>query len=317
MTFSTTTWTLTDIINKVRNLTGTPKSNTGQTSLSDADIVNYINGYYAFVFPFELKEQVTFQPFNFQTLPNQDVYTFEGLTQTGEPVAYADGYPLVFYNSRDIFFQDWPQQYGSDSVGSGDGVTTTFTSTTQNFPILEGGPIGAKGTFMITDGSQIAFDKSDGILYQTVSGTDLVVGSITYATGAYTVTFNAAPASGTTIYNKYQAYQPGRPQGVLMDGTDISTSDTLTLTFRPVPDQVYQVTLQGYIVQSQLLTAGSVPLQTEWGLLIAYGASLEIFSDRGDLLAYKNTYPLFQRYENVALGRYVQQLENVQSVPRF
>jgi hypothetical protein len=61
----------------------------------------------------------------------------------------------------------------------------------------------------------------------------------------------------------------------------------------------------------------TTPLQTEWGQLIAYGASLEIFSDRGDLVAYNNNYPILKRYENVALGRTVQQYEASQSVPRF
>ncbi len=317
MSFTATSWTAQDIIKKVRNITGTPVSATNQSALSDDDIANYINTYYTFVMPYELKEQVNFQPFNFQALPNIDEYTFQGLTQTGQPMAYADGFPLIFYQDRDIFFQDWPQQYGSDNIATGDGVTTLFAGTTQAFPIIQGGPSGTPGIFILTDGSQVIFDKSNGILYQTVLGFDTIVGTLNYISGAFSATFNTAPASTATIYNKYQAYQPARPQGVLLDSTDITTSDTLTLTFRPVPDQLYAITLQGYIVQTQLSTTGSTPLQTEWGQLIAYGAALEIYSDRGDLVAYNQTFPIFKRYENVALGRFVQQLDNVQSVPRF
>lgn len=320
MTFTSATWTLNDIISKVRNITGTPISALGQSALQNQTIVNYINSYYSFVMPFELKEQVNLQPFNFQAIPNKSTYVFAGLTQTGEPMAYADGFPLIFYYSRDIFYQDWPIQYASDNVATGNGVTTTFTGSTQNFPVIADGIPGGAGTFMITDGTQIVTD----VINSPFNGAGTLVGNIgvgtntiNYVTGAFNVTFASAPASGATIYDKYEGYQPARPQGVLFDNTQINTSDTFTLTFMPVPDQVYQITLQGFINQAQITTTTGVPLQTEWGQLIAYGASLEIFSDRGDWGAYQTIYPIFKRYENVALGRFVQQLENAQSVQRF
>lgn len=254
--------------------------------------------------PYELKEQINLQPVNFFALPNIDVYSLPGTFLTDQPMAYADGFPLIFYQDRDIFFQDWPQQYAQDAVATANGITATFASTAQNPPIIQ-------GTFLITDGSQVAFDKSDGILYQTLVGIDTAVGTINYVTGAFSVTFNTAPASSATIYDKYQGYQPSRPQGVLWYNN--------VFTFRPIPDQVYQITLQGYINQVQLDSnnPGDTPLQTEWGQLIAYGAALEIYSDRGDLQAYAETYNLLKRYENVALARTVQQYEASQSVPRF
>lgn len=295
-------WNLAQIITKVRNITGTPISSDGTSELSDDAITDYINSYYAFTMPFELKEQINLQPVNFQALPNQPTYSLPGTFLTDQPMAYADGFPLVFYQDRDIFFQDWPQQYASDSVGTGDGITQTFSGTAIYNPIIQ-------GTYIITDGSQIAFDKSDGILYQTIAGTDTAVGTINYVTGAYSVTFNTAPSASATIYDKYQGYQPARPQGVLWYNNQF--------TFRPIPDQVYQITLQGYVSETQLAASADTPSQTEWGQLIAYGAALEIFSDRGDVVAYNTNFPIFKRYENVALGRTVQQYDSLQSVPRF
>jgi hypothetical protein len=246
--------------------------------------------------PFELKEQVDLEPLNFNAFPNQDVYSFPSGFLTDQPMAYADGFPLVFYQDRDIFFQDWPQQYGTDSVSTGDGVTTSFSGTTQAFPIIQ-------GTFLITDGSQVCSDPTgSGTL--TGDGT----GTIDYVTGAFSVNFNAAPASSATIYDKYQAYQPARPQGVLFYNNQF--------TFRPIPDQVYVITLQGYANPTQLSGSAS-PTFSEWGELIAFGASLEIFLDRGDLVAYANYYPILKRYENVALARTVQQYDASQAVPRF
>jgi hypothetical protein len=298
------TWNLEDIISKVRNITGTPISNDLSSEMSDELITSYINSYYTFTMPFELKEQINLQPLNFFALPNIDVYSFPSAFLTDQPMAYADGFPLIFYQDRDIFFQDWPQQYAQDPVGVGDGITDLFVGVAQNPPII-------RGTFLITDGEQVAFDKSDGSLYQTLGGVDVDVGNINYVTGGFDVTFDSAPAISATIYDKYQGYQPARPQGVLWYNN--------VFTFRPIPDQVYQITMQGYINQTQfdVTNQSTTPLQTEWGQLIAYGASLEIFSDRGDLVAYNNNYPILKRYENVALGRTVQQYEASQSVPRF
>jgi hypothetical protein len=299
-------WNLTQIISKVRQLTGTPST----SQLSDATIIDYINTYYVYTMPFELKEQINLQPFNFTTVANSDVYPVSGAFQTDEPMAYANGYPLVFYQDRDIFYQDWPQQYTQDQVATSTGAAGPYTGTTQASPII-------KGTYFITDGTLVAFDRSDGILYQNTGTLSVpiftAVGTINYVTGAFTVTFNAVSAAGTLIYDNYQAYQPARPQGILFYNNQF--------TFRPIPDQVYQITMQGFITQvamdDPINNASQLPLQTEWGQLIAYGASLDIFADRSDIGSYNETFPIFKRYENVALGRFVEQFENAQSVPRF
>lgn len=291
-------WNLAQIVQKIRNITGSPSP----TQLTDNQITDYVNTYYTFTMPFELKEQINLQPLNFFALPNIDVYQFPSAFLTDQPMVYINGYPGIFYQDRDIFFQDWPQQYTQDAVATGNGVTTNFSGSTQAFPIIQ-------GTYSVTDGVQVAFDKSDGILYQTILGIDTAVGTINYVTGAFNVTFNTAPAASATIYDNYQGYQPARPQGVLWYNN--------VFTFRPIPDQVYSITMQGYINQTQFTLSSDSPLQSEWGLLIAYGASVEIFADRGDNAAYVETYQIMKRYENVALGRTVQQYEASQSVPRF
>lgn len=380
MVIPTSSWTAADIASKVRNITGTP----AQEQLSNNQIYDYMNKYYAFTMPFELKEQVNLQAFNFTTEANVDVYPVSGAFQTDEPMAYANGFPLVFYQDRDIFFQDWPQQYTQDQVATSTGTVGPYTGTTQASPVI------AK-TFFITDGTQVISDSgqrvvgetiatgtgvvayagsltlkpidpfsvqiSDGvetfrdngagllnggsggtgtINYTTgaftitfntavVSGTDITAtynligtsgvltgngtGTINYVTGVFTATFTNAVTTGTLIYDNYQAYQPARPQGILFYNNQF--------TLRPIPDQVYQMTMQGFVTTTQLSLTTSLPAFTEWGELIALGASLDIFLDRGDLMAYNNMYPIFKRFENVALGRYVEQFTNAQSVPRF
>ena len=290
-------WTLADIRTKVRNLTGSPSTD----QISNADLDAYINNYYLFTMPFELKEQITNQHLTFKTTPGVNVYAFPGGYFTDQPGAYADGFPLIFYQDPDIFYQDWPQQYAVDNIGTGDGVTAVFTGGLQNPPII-------KGTLFISaddpDGSQqVLQDQGDGTLTGNGSGT------INYLTGAYNVTFTLPPESSAVVYAKYQGYSGNRPQGCLFFNNEF--------TLMPVPDQAYQIQMQGYIKPLELSDAGDTPLQEEWGFVISYGAALEIFNDRGDEESYNAYFPTFKRYENVALGRTIQQLTSEQSVPRF
>lgn len=380
-------WSLENIRSKVRAVTGRPSSD----QLTDDQINAYINNYYVYAMPFELKEQITNQFLRFKTTPGIDVYAFPGGYFTDSPGAYADGFPLVFYQDPDIFYQDWPQQYAVDNIATGDGTTQTFSGGLQNPPVIIGtlfiasdDPTGFQqvvsdsgntvnitlaigtgvatytgtlsiipvvaGTFTATDGQEVFSDNGDGNLSGSLGGTGTLVystgvysitfatavtagvaiestyesntgtgnlsgdgtGTINYLTGAYSVTWDQIPAASANIYAKYEGYTGNRPQGVLFFNNEF--------TLRPVPDQAYQIQMQGYIEPIFLAdgTPGTnAPLQAEWGALIAYGASLEIFSDSGDTANVDRYFPIFKRFENVALGRTIQQLTEQQSVPRF
>ena len=291
------TWTFADIQAKVRNVTGRPSTD----QMSDTDLKNRINNYYVYTMPFELKEQIENQYLTFLTTPGVDVYAFPGGYFTDSPGAYADGFPLVFYQDTDMFFQDWPQQYAVDNIATGDGVTTSFSGGLQSPPVII-------GTLFITADDptgfqQVVTDQGNGTL--TGNGT----GTINYLTGAYTVTFTVAPASTAIIYAKYQGYSGNRPQGCLFFNNEF--------TMRPVPDQAYQILMQGYVQPTLLVNSTDVPMQPEWGPVIAYGTALEIFADSGDNENIDRYYPIFKRFENVALGRTIQQYTAEQSVPRF
>lgn len=290
-------WTVNDMIGKVRNVTGTPSTD----QLTNDQIIGYLNQVYVFVMPFELKTQIENQFLDFKTDPGVDVYSFPGGYFTDQPGAYADGFPMIFYQDPDIFYQDWPQQYAVDNIATGDGVTVTFTGGLQNPPIII-------GTLFVSaqnsDGtSQTVSDDGDG----TLSGDG--TGTINYVTGAYSVTFTVAPGSSAAIYAKYQGYSGNRPQGVLFFENEF--------TLRPVPDQVYQIRMQGYIKPDLFTDESEIALQAEWGAYLAYAAALEIFSDRGDMDNYDRYYPVLKRYENIALGRTIQQMTAEQSVGRF
>lgn len=373
-------WNLDTMIDMFRDVTGSPS----EDQITRDGVITLLNNYYVYVMPFELKEQIQLTFYDFKVFPGVNVYPFSGSFLTDQPGAYVDGNPLIFYQDPDIFYQDFPQQYTSENVGSGDGTTTFFQFGLQNPPIIIGTtyvtdgiqvlsdnvsqnasqtlaigsgasnytgtlfafPIVA-GSLSITNGVETFVDNGAGLLTGDQGGTGTInyatgawdvtfntaviagvaivatyivvdqvgvltgngMGSINYSTGAVSVLFTNPPASGATIYSKYQGYQANRPQGVLFFSNEF--------TFMPIPDQVYQIRMQGYINPDLILLASQQPTLQEWGPLIVYGAALDRFSRQGDLENYNRYFPIFKRYENVALARTIQQYQAEQSVERF
>ena len=78
-----------------------------------------------------------------------------------------------------------------ENIGTGDGGTKIFSGTLAD-PVKT-------GTLSITDGVEIFSDNGDG----TLTGDQTGSGTITYTTGAWSVTFNAAPAGGQAITADY------------------------------------------------------------------------------------------------------------------
>lgn len=299
MSIQTSGWNLANIRTKVRNLSGTPSTD----QLTDDSVNAYINDYYVYGMPHELKVQIENNFLDFKTVPGKNIYSFPGAYLTDSPGAYADGFPMIFYQSPDIFYQDWPQQYAVQIVGTGTGLPAdvSFPGTLQNPPII-------RGTLFVTDGTQVLQDDGNGLLVDEATG-GTGFGTINYFTGVYTATFQTPPALGLSVYAKYQGYQGNRPQGCMFYENEF--------TLMPVPDQAYQIRMQGFVLPTTLGVDTDIPAQPEWGPLIAYGAALEIFADRGDTENYDRYFPMLKRQENVALSRTIQQMTPEQGVPRF
>jgi hypothetical protein len=101
-------------------------------------------------------------------------------------------------NSR--FFDSNPPST-TETVGTGDGVTSTFTRTLTNSPTRQ--PLST--TFVVTDGSQTLTDDGDGVFTGNGSGT-VSYGNEDVA-GAISVTFTSPPANGATITVAYSHCQ--------------------------------------------------------------------------------------------------------------
>lgn len=324
-------WTLSTIRNKVRALTATSTDALGDPAVND-----YINNYYVFTMPFELKNQIQIAFIDFTTVQGQDTYPFpvEGVFLTNKPEAYADGMRMDYYQDPNVFFQDWPLQYYQDQPFQGNGGSS-YPSATSMTPIIIGSLIVAP-----QDGSQVLEDNGLGQFVQTVRNSIRIlqndgqgnfrvfttnedpvgaigapVGAINYTTGAFTAVFNDNITTGVQAVAKYQTYQSNRPQAILFFENKF--------TLRPIPDQVYAIRLEGFINPQPLPVSDPAgpdpakPTLEEWGQCIAYGASFDIFMDRGDQVAAQNIWNVLKRFETVALGRTLQQYLNMRTRPTF
>ncbi len=103
----------------------------------------------------------------------------------------------------------------NESLATGDGSTTTFSGNLANTPIV-------RQTLTITAGSVTATDDGSGNL----SGTGVTSGSINYDTGAWSITYDTAPANGTAITAGYD-YGKWKFSGTLQN----TPVDPCTVTF--------------------------------------------------------------------------------------
>lgn len=308
-------WQLTDIINKVRATTGRPDI----SMMSDSTVVSYINNYYQYVLPKELKIFWGYTYYQFFTQPNVDQYIAPTNFQTLNPQITFDGWPGCWYLSPDLFYQDYPQQENKVVVGTGDGVTTTFSFVIPAFPVLA-------GSVYVTDGVQVAQDDGTGGFLAPYSG------SINYITGAVSVSFVVAPSTNANITVASQTYMANRPQGILFFKSQPLSDSTVAVrdadkmfVLRPVPDQVYLVKMQGIQIPpsfdlSHIDSNGvytDVPFRTDLGPLIAYGASLEIFADFNQMDQYDQTIVQYNRYKDISMQDTYEEYLYERSVPRF
>lgn len=95
---------------------------------------------------------------------------------------------------RFVYVQDATEAVAGEVLGTGNGVKVTFSGSLAQDNIQP-------GTLTITAGAQTLTDDGAGNLTGDGSGT------INYDTGDYSVTFNAAPASGVSVTADYD-YHP-------------------------------------------------------------------------------------------------------------
>lgn len=113
--------------------------------------------------------------------------------------------------------------YANEPIGDGDDDKKTFYATLAHPSIVP-------GSLSITDGTETFTDNSEGGLVGSAGGW----GVINYSTGSFTVTFAAAPTTGTgNITADYTGDLDGTevPRAILARDTNASEEDVNTVAY--------------------------------------------------------------------------------------
>lgn len=296
-----TTWTLSDIRSKVRQVTG----RLTEGEISNTKLDDYINKYYLYTFTAELKLEKNHTYYEFLTTANQAWYDFPTSSYTNvEQPAYLDNMELLWYQDPSIFIEENALNYTRLNQWTGDGSTNSFSTTVTGYPIMP-------DTLVITDNTEYFEDTS-----QTWTTSDVIItgsegGSCTvnYNDGSVTVNFNTAPTDGQTILLSYQIFKAGRPTSVLYYNDQFR--------FFPPPDTAYRFKIKAYSFVTELTSSTDRPELDQWGPCIAYGAARDILADYGEIDAYQEVTMLYKEQLAYVLKRTNQNLLNTRATPNF
>jgi len=283
--------TLEQIRIKIRRLTRTPSS----AQLSDDDIDNYVNNFVLYDFPAHLIAPSLTEVLTFYTDPYIDTYS----TNTADPnnplynfkneyvgvkgPAYISGCQAYLSFSLEQFYNAYPRVQFRELIGTGDGVTTNFSGTLSDFPVLrENVLISAIDN---NDSGLEGHDDGEG----NFEGDVVAGGTIDYVTGDYDITFTLAVKSGEDVYANTMPYVPTLPTNILY------FKDEFTL--RPIPDRPYRVDVTCYRRPTEFLNADDMPELSQWWQYIAYGAAKKVFEDRMDIDSIQKIMPEFKNQE--------------------
>ncbi|MGD8327648.1 MAG: hypothetical protein PVF65_12095 [Sphingomonadales bacterium] len=278
--------TLSDIRLKVRRLTGRPSDQ----SITDAQIDDYVNTFYLYDMPEDLRLFSLQTNFSFVCERNVDEYDLTniqvevagGATDSAlnvyyniSPPFYIAGYEVDYHQDQTGFFRIWNKVNQITTTVTGNGTPGPYAFTLSNVPVYQRqvfiGAIDNTGaTVAVQD---IPTNRTTGT-WALTNTTTAVVGSINYVTGAGTITFSNAIPAGNEITISSVPYVAGRPVSVLFYDNKI--------TLRPAPDKEYTVETQAYKLPTALLNGADNPALKQWWQYLAYGASKKIFEDSQD-----------------------------------
>lgn len=268
-----TAWDLSRLRYTVRKLTGKfdqnqlPDASPGPGLVSVQNppgVDDYINDYYLYDMPEDLRTLKLRDFYTFNTIPNCGTYALpENIYEVYDPI-YVDNYQFRWYQYPQEFYQVWPElNFIDQNIFTPDGTTTTFTFTLTQTPIQQGSvviglvpnqdgtPSPPLETFKDVD-HPIPLDipiQQFFVNPGTLTGSFGSTGTIDYLTGAVTLTFLNPPANGTNGSAHYHPYVASRPRDILY------WQDQLFI--RPIPNDTYLVKVMAYMMPTAVLSAAS------------------------------------------------------------
>lgn len=125
--------TLNAILTKVRRLT----ASSGNTSLTDDAIYQYVNTTYSHDFPYAIKLDQMRSVYTFYTSPYVSIYPLNiNYNQGIRAPVQCDGINMSFFKDRQQFYNMWPKFPTLSYPITGDGSLQAFTFTCQTVPFL-------------------------------------------------------------------------------------------------------------------------------------------------------------------------------------
>ncbi len=279
-----TTWDLNRLRYTVRKITGKfdfgqlPDSSVGEVNISNpAGIDDYINDYYLYDMPEDLRSLRLRDFYTFTTVPNCGTYSIpQNIIQIYDPI-YIDNYQGMFYQDPNRFYAVWPEfDFIELSLFIPDGNTSTFsfnltqtpvqqgTVTIGLIPNIDGNPSPSLETF--TDSDQpipldlppqqlfvnpgiLISNQYTGILPPANPGIDPGTGTIDYLTGAVTLVYVTAPPNGTNSSCHYHPYVASRPRDIMVWQQQVF--------IRPIPNDTYTVKMMAYMLPTTVMSSAT------------------------------------------------------------
>lgn len=283
-------WTLSDIEKSARQISGQLSA----TQLSSTDLDFFINSYYQYDLPRELKIEEFYVTYTFPLYQNVSTYNLPGDFTNGlafthvEPKLYVNGVPIRYTQDTDVYYGVTPSDFSTETIGVGDGVTTNFVYTTQFQPIVSD----QESSVMIAaipgqtnppGLQQQVVDNGQGVLSGDGTGT------VNYISGQISVNFTVAPPVNSTIQISYHFEQVGRPNTVLFYDRKF--------IFYPTPDTLYQARIDAFKQPLAMTEPEDVPIKPEWGEIIAIGAAMKILRNFGQWEKYREVEATYYKRE--------------------
>lgn len=308
-------WTYSNIQETTRQISGQISA----TTLTNSKLGQYINNYYQFDLPRELKIEELYVQYQFPLVKGQAAYDLPGDFADG--LAYTHVEPRIYVNGRDItytqdtntFYSQVPLNFSSEQVGIGNGVTLAFAYTTQFSPIYNvrspNSGFTQSANVLITDGVENFSDTPTGSVTGTLTGSLGGFGTVNYSTGSISVTFASAPSSSSVIEVTYHFQNESVPYICLFYARQF--------IFYPTPDTIYQCRIDSYQQPQAMVNPTDTPIKQEWAELIACGAALKILRDFGQNDKYQEVMGYFMRERSKVMSDTDNQLMATRTQPRF
>lgn len=265
------TWDLNRLRYTIRKITGKydtsqlPDTSVGEINISNPSAIDdYINDYYLYDMPEDLRTLRLRDFYTFSTIPNCGTYSVpQNIIQIYDPI-YIDNYQYAWHQFPDNFYRIWPELNFIDrNLFTPNGVLSTFTFTLSQTPIqqgtvviglnpnIDGNPSPVLETFTDQD-HPIPLDIPQQQYFVnpgTLTGNQGGTGTIDYLTGAVTITYANAPANGTTSSCHYHPYVASRPRDILFWQQQ--------LFIRPIPNDTYSVKVMAYMLPTTVISAAT------------------------------------------------------------